>query len=99
MLLSKPISVSDQEAFPPEKATRESARWQQAPAGTSPAAQLVVVALIACVLEGAGRKWLLSAGDVWLDGLFYFSKDLILALCVLLIPPSRTRACPQLVGL
>jgi hypothetical protein len=97
MLLSRPITVCEPEASPTEKATLELMR--QGSAGVSPAAQLVALALVACVLEGAGRKWLLTAGDVWLDGLFYFSKDLILALGVLLIPPSRTRACPQLVGL
>src|SRR5207245_5076509 len=99
MLASKPTSVSDQEACPPGKATRESVRSRQDPAGASPAAQLVALAVIACVLEAAGRKWLLSAGDVWLDGLFYFSKALILVVCVLLIPPFRTRACPPLVGI
>ncbi len=54
---------------------------------------------MACGLEGACRKWLVPTGEVWIDGLFYFSKDIILILAVLLIAASRTRACPQLVHL
>jgi hypothetical protein len=67
--------------------------------GMSATAHLVALAIVACVLEGAGRKWLAGNGGVWSDALFYFSKDFLLALSVMVSGSFRTRPSRQLVGL
>lgn len=55
---------------------------------------MLVAALAACVLEGAVRKWLIPDGSP-LRYVAYFSKDILLAACIL--SPARAAANPLVI--
>src|SRR5436309_2172729 len=63
-------------------------------AGTSWTARLLALAVVACVLEGAVRKWLFPDAPPRTQALFYFSKDAILLLAAASAVRYRARSSP-----
>jgi hypothetical protein len=63
-------------------------------------AKLVVLAIVCCIFEGAGRKWLVPGASSSVQAIFYFSKDLFFFLAALtaLSKPSRSPRIAQLRG-
>ena len=62
--------------------------------GVSGTAVLVALGFLACVLEGAGRKWLVQNPSFVVQGIFYFGKDIFFILAALLAiqTPARSAA-------
>ena len=64
----------------------------------STTARLMVLAIICCVFEGAGRKWLVPGASTPVQALFYFSKDFFFFLAAIAALSERPRS-PQIAQL
>jgi hypothetical protein len=63
--------------------------------------KLLTVGIVCCILEGAGRKWLVPGAGVAVQAIFYFSKDVffVLAAITALSVRPRSHQIGQLRGL
>jgi hypothetical protein len=61
-------------------------------------AKLVIMSIGCCVLEGAGRKWLVPGSGQIVQGFFYFSKDFFFFLAAMTALAERPRS-PQIAQL
>jgi hypothetical protein len=75
----------------PASGTKVSA----APEKISITAKLMVVAIVLCILEGAGRKWLIPGSGPATQALFYFSKDVFFFLAAMTASSESPRS-PQI---